>query len=227
MVAPTFVSEYEVSTWTTNTTPKSVSVTTQPFDLLVWIAATRDSATTVGTLSAGTGMSWNFVQYSLAASNCAIYIGTALATVAETFTLSGTATSTSTIGQWGFNCLRFANTNGWGAGGVLLSTGIPSITFNTTQDDSAIVVVNGDWNAVDGAARSWLTSAGAFTELTYARQSLGYTVYGGIHSDAGPAGSKTVGLSNIAGQKYSIAALEILGIPIDDGNRRKRELLVR
>lgn len=233
MAAPIFIAEYE-SAWNTSASPKSVSVTTGIDDWLFWIAATRDSGTTVNTLNAGTGMTWAFPVSKLVASSCGMYIGAAQATTAETFTLTATATSATTVGQWGFNCLRFSDCNGPGAGiSGGPTTGIPSVSITTTQANSTIIVINADWNAIDGSARTWLANAGAFSELTYFRQSLGYTVYGGGHQDAGVSGAKVVGLSNISGQKYVIGALEVLGKPTvadhpPQTNRRKRiPLLVR
>lgn len=231
---PTFVAEYE-SAWTNAGTPKSVNVTTQPGDILAWLAATRDAGTTVNTLSAGGGgMAWSFPEFSLVASTCGLYIGIAQATLAETFTLTATAVSGTTVGFWGFNCLRFSGVSSIGAGVVNSpgASGVPSISITTLQANSAIVLINADWNAIDGAARSWLTNAGPFTEQSYARSAGNYAIYGGYHADSGNPGAKIVGLSNIAGQKYAIAALELQGVPgggtTPDTNKRKRKsLLVR
>jgi hypothetical protein len=91
------------------------------------------------------------------------------------------------------------------------ATGAPSLNLATTQADSAIVVANADWFALDGSSRTWRTGAGPPTELSYARGSASYTVYAARHANAGAAGSKTVGLSAPGGQKYSLAAVEIKG----------------
>jgi hypothetical protein len=92
-----------------------------------------------------------------------------------------------------------------------LSSGAPSLSITTTQDNSAIVVANGDWNATDGASRTWRTAGSSATENTYFRDSTRYTAYGAYHADAGTAGGKTVGLSAPGGQKYSIIAVEVKG----------------
>lgn len=236
MPAPTFVAEYEVSSWTTNTTPKSVSVTTQTNDILVWIGMTRDVGTSINTLSVGTGWTWSYIiALTSAASTCALLMGVAVAVNNETFTLTGTVTSGGTLAQWGFNCLRFSNSNGITTYGSNTppQTGTPSIGITTTQPNSALVVAAADWNAINGSSRAWLTSAGSFTEQTYAFQSGGYTTYAGYHPDVGAAGAKTVGLSTPSGQKYSIGVVEILGtpnlapMPGSAAYRKRRALLVR
>jgi hypothetical protein len=60
-------------------------------------------------------------------------------------------------------------------------------------------------------ARTYVTAgAGAFTERHYVGVSE-LTGEFGQYANAGTAGSKTVGLSAPAGQRYSLIAVEILG----------------
>ena len=209
MASPIFVAEYE-SAWNTSTSPKTVSVTTAVGDVLVVIAGTQDFFRTVDTPTGGTGLSWTLRQSVNVSGYGFTAAWTAKATAAETFTLSMTAPGTATY-KWGFNCLRFADASGIGASVKINTTGAPSLGITTTQDDSAIVVVNNDWDAIDGSSRSWRTGAGAFIEKTYELISGTYTIYGGYHAAAGAVGLKTVGLSAPAAQKYALIAVEITG----------------
>lgn len=216
MPAPTFVAEYEVSSWTTNAASKSVNVTTAIGDRILWLCVTRDAGTSISTLAPGSGMTWSYPVFVLTASNCGLYIGTATAMANETFSCTATATSGGTLSQWGFNVLRFSGSNGFGnsAANTPPATGVPSIGITNSQPNSAIVTVIGDYVGANGdTTRAWLTNAGSFTEQTYMRQSLAYAVYAGFHPNAGPASTYSVGLSAPSGQQYTIGAVEVLGTP--------------
>lgn len=133
----------------------------------------------------------------------------------------------STSNFFGGNVLTWRGSDGVGASSKTnVLSGAPSLGLTTGQDNSAIVVVIGDWTASDGTSRTWRSVNGsAATESTYFRDSSHYTAYGGYHPDAGTAGAKTVGLSAPGSLKYSIVAVEIKGAAggtgwtknIDDG----------
>lgn len=207
---PTYVTEYETS-WSVTTTPKTQSVTTNVDDVLVVIASSHQSQTFTGP-SGGTGLTWTKKQEVSFSGFQRVTVWTATATTAETFTLS-LSTSSSSF-EWGFSCLRFSGSAGVSASGQAhVDPGAPSLAITTTGANSAIVVCSADWNGASGASRAWRTPSGstAITETTYNYLSGKYTVYGGYHSDAGAAGSKTVGLTAPTGQAYSIVAVEVLG----------------
>lgn len=208
MTAPTFVAEYETS-WTTTTSPKTASVTTAVGDVLVCFVISEDSSSTLGTPTGGTGLTWTAQQTYTNANNCDITVYTATATTAQTFTLS--VANSGTTHRFGFNCLRFSGSSGIGASNKAQSTGTPSLSLTTTNPDSTIVVASGDWAAIDGATRPAITTAGAYTEQTYATVSGQYTVYGGRYANVGTAGAKTVGWSGPSGQTYSMVAVEVKG----------------
>ena len=211
-MSPTFVAEYE-ATWTNTTSPKTVSVTTEVGDVLVCFATTGYPDQTVATPTGGTGLVWTLRQSVTGVTGRSfVAVWTAVATVAETFTLSlarsgGTAT-------WGFNCLRYSNATGVGASTKAnASSSAPSLALTTTDAGSAVVVAVSDYDSADGVNRAWRTGAGALTEVTYSRASSSptQTVYGGYHADAGAAGAKTVGLTAPT-MTYSIVAVEVLGV---------------
>lgn len=214
MAAPTFVAEYEVSSWSTTTSPKTVSVTTAVGDVLVLIGLEENRLGVLATPTGGTGLTWTLQQEVTATPTsdwCAAYVWTAVATTAETFTLSVARSGTAVA--WGWICLRWSGSDGVGASSKTnVSGGAPSLGLTTTAANSAICVGNSDWNAIDGASRTWRTVNGAAaTEQSYFRSGTTYAAYSGRHNDAGAAGAQTVGLSAPAGQKYSIVAVEVLG----------------
>lgn len=207
---PTFVAEYETA-WNTTTSPKTASVTTAVGDVVVLVGVSADNGAVLSTPTGGTSLTWTLQQSVTVASYCRVTLWTATATTAETFTCSVARTG-DTAQFWGWNCLRYSGSAGIGASSKTnVSSGAPSLGLTTTGANSAIVIGNADWSASDGASRVWRTVGAAATEQSYFRDASFYTVYVGRHVDSGTAGAKTVGLSDPSAQKYSIAAVEVLG----------------
>lgn len=206
---PTLVAEYE-SAWNSSTSPKTVSVTVSTNDVLVIYGITADNTATLGTPSGG-GLTYTQQQVVNVSSRTWLSIWTAIAGSGQTFTLSISRSGGTSI-FWGFNCLRFSGSDGVGASASTnASSGAPTLNITTNSANSAIVVANGDWNAVDGTSRTWRTNAGTFTEQTYFRDSSQYTVYGGFHGDSGAVSTYAVGLSAPSGQAYTIGAVQVKG----------------
>jgi hypothetical protein len=205
---PTFVAEYETD-WTATTTPKTVSVTVSAGDTLAIFGMTGDASFTLATPTGG-GLTYTLQQSVVVSAFGTVYLWTAPAPGSQTFTMSVTESGGSAL--WAYNCLRFSGSAGVGASNKTnVSGGAPSLGLTTTGANSAIVVASVDWNAVDGASRTWRSAGTAATEQTYSFTTSQYAVYGAYHADSGAAGAKTVGLTAPTGQKYSIAAMEILG----------------
>lgn len=214
MPAPTFVAEYEVADWNTTTSPKTATATTAAGDILVVLGATEDSTATLGTPT-GNSHTYTLRQSVVVTDYCTAYGWTTPATAGTGWTLSVARTGS---GRWGFTALRFSGSAGVGTSAKTnVSSGAPSLNITTTQANSALLVIVSDWNAVDGASRTWRTvngttpTAGNGLERTYFRNSIAMTAYVAYYPDVGAAGLKTVGLSAPAGQKYSIIAVEVLG----------------
>lgn len=221
--APTFVQEAEIA-WTTgaSATRTTGSFTVQSGDVLVLVGVTEDvDSITFGNLPTNTNTAFAWTQRQLFATTgdwTGIGIFTATATAGQSMTVSITATGGSaTNGAWGFNVYTFRGSDGIGASSITNAAGGPSLGLTTTTDNAAIIVVSGDWNAADGASRTWRTvnsitpTSGNGMEQTYFRDAAHYTLYSAYYTDAGAAGSKTVGLSAPTGQNYVIAAIEVKG----------------
>ncbi|WP_193510497.1 hypothetical protein [Cryobacterium sp. BB736] len=130
------------------------------------------------------------------------YVWKATATTTGTITVSAAVDG----GRFhGFTVWVFRGSAGFGVSGKANGSGAPSVAL-TCAANSAVVVVASDWNAIDGTSRVWRSGV----ESTYFRDAARYTVYAGVVSDVGTAGSKTVGLSAPSGQKFSVAAVEVL-----------------
>lgn len=212
ITAPTFIQEAEVTTWLDATSPKTSTFNALTNDVLVAYSMTENNSSTVAISNNGTPLTWAQQQVILATNFGWLSIWTTILPADRTgLIVSFTETGT---GFYGGNVLTVRGSSGVGVSVQAHTTGTASVSITPSQANSLIVVPIVDWAAVDGASRAWLTNAGAFSELTYARDAGGshYAVYGGYHANAGTAVAKTVGLSAPSGQTYSIAAIEIKGI---------------
>ena len=213
---PTFVAEYEASSWLNNTTPKTVTPTTVVGDVLVVVGNTEDEAVTL-TTPTGNSLTYTLQQSVTVTDFTATYLWTAPDNTGGTgWTLSVSRAGSAL--EFGFTVARFSGSDGVGASSKTnVTSGAPSLDITTQQDNSAIVVISGDWSAQDGASRTWRTvngttpTAGNGFELVYARSAITHAVYVAYYPDAGTAGTKTVGLSAPGSQKYAILAVEIKG----------------
>jgi len=208
-LAPQLIQEIETG-WNSNTSPKTTtSFNVQAGDVLVAYSANENSNGTAVLGISGGALTWALQQRVLSSNYSEAAVWTATVDADKAMTASFT---NNTGGFFGGNVLVFRNSIGVGSSvKANVSSGVPSVGITTTQDNSAVVVFNSDWNAVDGSSRVWRTNAGAFTEQTYFRDSARYTVYGGYHANVGSIGTYSVGLSAPSGQKYSIAAVEVRG----------------
>lgn len=213
---PTLEAEYE-TTWTARAAGALTgSVTVNAGDVLSIFGMTESNTYTLGTPSGG-GLTYTLQQSIVVVDYCTCYVWTATSGSSQTFTLS--ITMSGGTGFWGWNCLRWSGSDGIGnSTKTNVASGAPSLALTTGTDNSAIVAANGDWQALDGASRTWRTINSitpatnlAGGEATYARDASRATVYGAYWSNAGTAGSKTTGLSAPGAQKYSIIALEVKG----------------
>lgn len=212
--APSFIQEASTAIDGVGTSKDSPSFDTYDQELLVAYGLAPDATTIIDISNSGTALTWTLRQDVSFTNFGRIRLWTA--TVPEnrpglvvTFTRSGAITI------YGGSVWTFRGSDGVGVSGQAHGTGAPSLGITPSGDNSALVVVNIDWNAVDASARVWRSTAGTFLEVLY--YAATFEVYtSGYHPDAGAAAAQTVGMSAPAGQKYSLVGLEVLsGTPRD------------
>ena len=213
---PTFVNSYQ-SAWNSNTTPKTASVTTQAGDVVV-VCGVSENETAGFTTISGNSISFTQQQFIQTSGYTTAIVWTGTDAAGGTSWTLSVANNSST--NFGFVCYVFRGSGGIGASNKnnASSGTAPSVGLTTTQDNSAIVTIAGDWLAGTGSSRTWLTinsitpTAGNNLERAYYDGSTPgtYTVYSAYWNDAGTAGAKTVGMS-APNQKYSIIAIEVKG----------------
>jgi hypothetical protein len=208
MSAPAFVLEAE-TVFNTAITPKTTAAfNVLQGDVLVAYSITDFNGTTVAISNSGVALAWTLQQSVVITNFCWVGLWTHVVTQSRaSVTVSFTATGG---GFFGGNVLLIRGSAGVGASSKTNGTGAPSLNLTTTRTDSLIVVANGDFDAL-ATARTWLTGAGALTEVTY-NSNANMTAYGGYHASAGPIGTYAVGLSAPTPQSYSIVAVEVFGL---------------
>lgn len=212
MAAPSIAAQYEPATnWSTNTAPKTVSVTVAIGDALIVTAIGESNTITMTTPSGGTGFTWTAKGAQAVASNCEARQWVTVATAAQTFTLEVTK-SGATL-QFGFEVIKIAAADfgGWGATFQGASNTTGSWTGTTTGSGSTLLIYGGDWNAANNTTRTARTIAGAtYTETVQYYGSGVYSTLGGAYVNTGAAGAKTAGYSAPSGGKWSYVGIEIL-----------------
>ena len=210
MAAPTFVAQYATA-FNTTTSPKTAmsAVAINTGDVLVGVSAGENESVVTAETEDGTASWVNLQLY-----NTSDYTYTRASRYIATGNENLTVTFTGTGGVFGGNVIRFSGSAGIGASNKAQgSSGSPSVSLTTTQANSAIVAICGDWNAVSGT-QTFTNSGGAGnpTNLTdFPGNSTQYGVAIAYYPDAGAVGAKTIGMSAPTGQKWSIIAVEVLG----------------
>lgn len=228
MPAPTFVQEAEVSWQTLDREKTTGSFNVQAGDVLVAFAGMENGSDQGFSLPDGGSLTWtertqhpSTLSFSMPVA--AIWSAAVDSDKAMTVTLSRAGSGSSL--HWGGNVLTFRDSDGIGAasaGDNGTSGGAPSLNITTTRDNSAIVMLVVDWNAVSGASRTYRQVNGQDpVEVTFDNTGADatYVMYGAYYADAGPAGLKTVGLTTPSNQRYVIVAVEVLGV--EDGGTQE------
>lgn len=214
MGAPTFVTSY-ASSFSGNSTPKTVSVTVAVDDVLViGIFSAEDSGNTFVAPTGGSGFTWTHRETQQAASNGSVAVYWTRATEAQTFDLS-VARPTDT--NWGFLVHRWSGTGGVGASSKGASGGSAmSLNLATGTNNSAISFFASDWNESSISGRTWRTinsitpTSGNGGERAATLVSGWYTVFSAYWSNVGTAGTKTTGMTVPTTPAAGMIAVEIL-----------------
>lgn len=217
IIPPVFVDEHEVSFGTLSSSGGSAntgSFSVTAGDLLVIVGSSEDASRTLNTPTGGS-LTYTLHQSVVVTDYTTAYVWTAVCTSTTSITVTITVAGTGDIRAWGFNVLRFQKAGVGASTKTNVLSGAPTVTLTTTRNNSAIVMLNSDWNSQDGASRTYRTNAGTFTEQTYFRDAARYATYNGYYANAGTAAGYAVGLTAPGSQKYSIVALEVVGTHVD------------
>jgi hypothetical protein len=222
---PTFVAEYE-SAWNTSGGTKTVTPTISPGDVLVIGGMTANDTTNINTPTdnLGTHLTYTLQQSIVLTDYCVLKLWTAVVGAQSgSFTLS--MSPTTGVDDYGMNCLRFSGVNSIGnsnKANAEVSSGGQNLSFTTSAENSLVVCFAADWTA-DPGSPAWRTVNGFQpnttngARVTWQSISAVYAVHGAYYVDTGAAGTNAYGASTPVDQKYSIAAVELVGPTVGGG----------
>jgi len=222
MAKPTFVAVVEPSSnW--GSTADAATRTTSSFsvlagDRLIVCAVSENNTNALDTPPVGGSLTWTADEnIGVNDTDCDTRIWSATVDSDKSMTVAVTCSGGTGTRFWGFIVYQFRGSDGFGAAESTTGSGAPSLSITTTQANSAVIAINGDFNAVDGTTRTWRTvnsitpTSGNGLEKSYFRNSAAYGVYSAYWDDAGTAAAKTVGLSAPGSQRFGICAIEVKG----------------
>ncbi len=206
MAGPTLTASYNAFiTSQSGLSMVTAAFTPDPGDVIIVKALSADSSMTFGTPSGG-GLAYAS-RYSLfTALFTGVQIWTAVAggspsAMTVTLTVAGTAhTHGMVVERWASAQLAGSPATG----SAQSASGTPSATVTTAGADSVVSWVNGDWNEILGA-RTYRTPG---IEVT-SQQADSHYAGDWAYQAAAAAGSQTFGLTAPAGQKWTLAGIEI------------------
>ena len=162
MAAPTFVAVYEPSSnW--GSTADGATRTTSTFDVLtndrLIILGISENGTDFATPPTGGSLTYTLIESGGdIGAECEAAGWTTTVDSNKNMSISVINDGGTGARYWGFIVYHFRASDGFGPSEFDPgSTEAPSLAITTTQADSALVYINGDWNAVDGASRTWRT----------------------------------------------------------------------
>jgi hypothetical protein len=162
LTPPTFIQEAETD-WSIVDTPSvTASFDVQAGDVLVAYAIAEnyssvDSCSDEATTVSGGSLTWNNEQTVQVNGTTWVGIWTATVDTNKSMTVSfadgdGVGACTQSFGG---NVFTFRGSGGVGASNkTTVDSGAPTLNITTEAANSAVVVANGDWNALDGASRT-------------------------------------------------------------------------
>lgn len=204
---PTGVTIVTVSTDAETSSATQHSLTSVPAGALLIL--TTANATDLASCSVSSSPSLNWVKRADAeadnSGNAEIY--TAI------YTAGGNITVTSSWGSTDQSSVCYVVTNYEeelaGNAAFVSSQSAPSLTRNTSRDNSIVFCATSDWNAINGSSRAYRNSP---TERLYGFNNGSYTYYH-YTKQASTAGSLEMGLSAPTGQGAGTVSFEVRGVP--------------
>lgn len=161
-----------------------------------------------------TGASFALICDTLSRGTGLIRIWAAFVPTNQTVTVSCAPSTSGT--HWGIDAEQWRGSSGAGIDnfaveGINTGTGVPSVSLFTAHATSVLSVAADDSFANGIAGRAYTTGPGAATEIFAADDPGWNDLFSWRHMSPGAVGSKTVGMSAPTGQRWTIAAVEVLG----------------
>jgi len=206
--APTLTSQTG-STWTdlVNTNEVTGTLTWGTGDQILVVGLTEDAAFVLGTPTA-TGLTFTALGSAQAtASSCWAHAWTATAASPSSSTVNSVP-SGGGVGMRGIHALAFSGCTGFVRTSLGTQTSTQTVSVTRTQANSFMVAGLADWSAAGTGGLGW-TPAGQ-TQLQ-AATTADATMFLAYWGDQGATGTTAYGTTGLAGTKYTIFGVEVLG----------------
>lgn len=207
MAAPTLTSQTG-STWTDISASETTgTLTWGSGDWVLVIAVTEDQSATLNTPTA-TGLTFSALGTAItASSSCWVHAFQATAASPGSGAVSATAGIGGSAAR-GIHAFAYGGCTGFVRTNLGTQSSTQTVSVTRTQANSAMVFWSADWSASGTGGLAW-TPAGQ-TQVQ-AISIANYSGFAGYWGDQGAIGTTSYGTSGLAGTKFSISAVEILG----------------
>lgn len=204
-------SDTQVSNWTDSTGSEATgTLTWSSGDVIVVMGATENQNISLGTPTA-TGLTFSLVTSVGSDNDCVIYLWSATAGSSGSSTVNSTGGGTSTNAMRGLIAYAFSGSNGLGATGTLASSANKVVSLTRANNNSAVVTMMGDWNAVDDTIVTASPAGGTVRQTGHV--SAAATFFAIDWGDQGTAGNTSYGITDHTGTvDMTGIAVEVRGI---------------
>lgn len=213
MPAPV-VADFQISPWAgTSTSEVTPTVTWQANDFIVVVGVTEDSGGATLNTPTATGLTFSLILSSLVANNCAIYLWSA--TAAASGAQAITATSDGTSKNRGIAAYVYRGSTGAGNTATISDSSTTNTVISLIRGtaNSAVVVIMGDWSAVNDVAVTANPSSGG-TVRGIVNNAGAATFYSASWTDAGVPATTSYGIgSYTATPTWAGIVVEVKGLP--------------
>ena len=212
MAAPT-VQDFQISTWAGQDTNNEATpaITWLSGDVVIVVGATEDNTTATLNTPTATGLTFSLVLATNTANNCKIYVWSATAGANGSQAVAATRADANSKMR-GIAAYVYRGSDGVGNTGTIVSDATTNAVISLVRagDNSAVVVIMGDWTPVNDTAVTANPSSGGTVRGIV--NSAGATLYSASWTDQGAAGTSSYGIgSYTATPLWAGIAVEIKG----------------
>lgn len=212
MTAPT-LQDFQISTWAGQDTNDEVTptVTWLSGDVVIVVGATEDNATAQLNTPTATGLTFSLVLATNTINNCKLYVWSATAGSSSSSAITATRADANSKMR-GIAAYVYRGSSGVGNTGTIVGDATTNAVISLVRgsDNSAVVVIMGDWTPVNDTTVTANPSSGGTVRGIV--NSAGATLYTASWTDQGAAGTSSYGIgSYTATPKWAGIAVEIKG----------------
>jgi hypothetical protein len=209
VAAPTLTSQIG-STWNDLALPPETTgtLTWNAADRVLIIGVTEDSSISLATPTA-TGLTLAALGTAQATgSSCWLHMWEATAASGGSSAVSAAAVGGASTSMRALQAFAFGNCTGFVRTSGATLTGTQAVSVTRTQANSFVAFASGDWSASGTAGLAWTPAGQTQLQAATTANAALFCAYWG---DQGSTGTTSYGTTGLAGTKFTLAAVEILG----------------